>query len=133
MEGTNPLKELEGFKVLVVEDQPLEAIDYCDLLSDAGAQIIGPFMSVTEALSYVDGTEIDVALLDYALSDQNSERLQNALDRREIPFVVLSGYPPVLVRRNENQRILSKPVSPELLRMAIRAACRGEPPQSISH
>lgn len=133
MEGTNPLKELEGYKVLVVEDQPLEAIDYCDLLTDAGAEIVGPFTSVSEALTCVDNALIDVALLDYALADQNSERLQNALERRSIPFVVLSGYPPVLVRRNEGQRVLSKPISPDLLRIALRSACRGEPPQSITH
>jgi len=35
--------ELRGCKVMVVEDEPLEALDYCDRLAGAGAEIVGPF------------------------------------------------------------------------------------------
>jgi hypothetical protein len=41
--------------------------------------------------------------------------LQTALERRDIPFVLLTGYPRVLVRRHDHQNVLSKPVSPDLL------------------
>ena len=45
-----------------------------------------------------------------------------ALETRHIPFVVLTGYPRVLVRRSEQQVVLSKPVSADLLRMSVKAA-----------
>jgi DNA-binding NtrC family response regulator len=117
-------KELSGRKILVVEDEMLVAIDYCQCLAQAGAEVMGPFPSVSQALKAVDTGRIDVAVLDYALADQTSDPLQNALERRHIPFIVITGYPRVLVRRNAAQNVLSKPVSPDVLRETIVAACR---------
>lgn len=124
MPATKSLTELQGCKVLVVEDEPLEALDYCARLTEAGAEIIGPFRSVSEALDVVGKQAVDVALLDYALADQNSEELQAALETRDIPFVVLTGYPRVLVRRDDQQMVLSKPISDDLLYMTIKAAAK---------
>ncbi len=89
-------KELEGRRVLVVEDEPMVAIDYCDRLAAAGAEIVGPFTSVAQALASLEQGRVDVAVLDYALADRNSEGLQSALDARNIPFVIITGYPRVL-------------------------------------
>jgi AmiR/NasT family two-component response regulator len=114
--------QLSDYRVLVVEDEPLEALDYCDRLTEAGASIVGPYMSVTDALEAVLTESLDVALIDYALADRNSQELQIALEERHIPFVVLTGYPRVLVRRTEQQLVLSKPVSANLLRMTVREA-----------
>ena len=116
------LPDLQGCNVLVVEDEPLEALDYCDRLIEAGALVVGPFACATDALEAINSEHIDVALLDYALADQNSQELQIALEARDIPFVVLTGYPRVLVRRTEQQLVLSKPVSADLLRMTVKAA-----------
>ena len=124
MPATDGLAELQGCKVMVVEDEPLEALDYCDRLAEAGAEIVGPFGSVSEALNVVDTQPVDVALLDYALADRNSEELQAALETRDIPFVVLTGYPRVLVRRDDHQVVLSKPISDDLLYMTIKAAAK---------
>jgi CheY-like chemotaxis protein len=125
MTPTDSSDELQGWKVLVVEDEPLEALDYCDRLSEAGAEIVGPFGSASEALDVVAREPIDVALLDYALADKTSEELQAELATRHIPFVVLTGYPRVLVRRDEQQMVLSKPISPHLLCKTIKAAALG--------
>lgn len=125
MPATDTSDELQGWKVMVVEDEPLEALDYCDRLAEAGAEIVGPFGSVSEALDVVDKEPVDVALLDYALADKSSEELQAALKTRDIPFVVLTGYPRVLVHRDQRQKVLSKPISPELLCMSIKAAAKG--------
>ena len=124
MAAAQILMELRGCKVMVVEDEPLEALDYCDRLTEAGAEIVGPFGSVSEALDVVDTQPVDVALLDYALADRNSEELQAALETRDIPFVVLTGYPRVLVRRDDHQVVLSKPISDDLLYMTIKAAAK---------
>jgi CheY-like chemotaxis protein len=125
MASTGSEEGLQGCKVLVVEDEPIEALDYCDRLLEAGAEVVGPVGSVSEALQVVASEQVDVALLDYALADQNSEKLQAELETKHIPFVVLTGYPRVLVRRDQRQNVLSKPVSPSLLRMSVRAAAKG--------
>jgi DNA-binding response OmpR family regulator len=115
-------QELTGRKVLVVEDEMLVAIDYCQHLKDAGAEIVGPFTSVSQAQTSADTADVDFAVLDYALADQTSDPLQSALERRHIPFVVVTGYPRVLVRRTDDQQIMTKPISPEALLETVKAA-----------
>jgi two-component SAPR family response regulator len=124
MPAKDRANNLAGCKVLIVEDEMLVAINYCQGLSAAGAEIVGPFNSVAQALKCVETAKIDVAVLDYALTDETSDPLQTALEDRGIPFVVLTGYPRVLVRRHAQQKVLTKPISPELLCRTVRD-CRG--------
>ena len=53
---------------------------------------------------------MDVAVIDFVLADGESVPVQDALERKVCPFVVLTAYPPVMVRRNPSQQVLSKPV-----------------------
>jgi DNA-binding response OmpR family regulator len=124
MQGAGHEERLKGRRVLVVEDEVLVALDYCQNLEDEGAEVVGPFQTVYEALNCVRKSRIDVAVLDYALADRNSDTLQSALKSREIPFVVVTAYPRVLVRRSDNQQVLSKPISPNELCESVRAVCR---------
>jgi DNA-binding response OmpR family regulator len=115
--------DLSGLRVLIVEDEPLEAIDYQDILSDAGAEVIGPFASVGGI--GVDAVEsCDVAVIDYALRGGTSLDLQERLESLGKPFIVVTAYPRVLVRRHEGQTVVCKPISPELLCSMVRASAR---------
>jgi hypothetical protein len=67
---------------------------------------------------------IDVAVVDFVLADGNSEPLQLVLKRKHIPFVVVTAYPRPLVRTEPGQEILQKPVSGDLLRDRVEAACK---------
>jgi AmiR/NasT family two-component response regulator len=115
--------DLTGKKVLVVEDEPLAAIDHCEQLRLAGAIVVGPVALVSDALACISSHDLDVAVLDHALVDGNSEALQTALEKRRVPYVILTGYPSMLVRRQKGQAILQKPVSTEVLWDALRNAC----------
>lgn len=114
--------ELAGTRVLIAEDEPLVAMDHADGLIDAGAEIVGSYARVSQALECLENNEIDVAVIDFVLADGNTEPLQDALDAKHVPFVIVTAYPRVLVRRNEHQRIQSKPVSSDALRSAVKAA-----------
>jgi len=116
-----PTESLTSKRVLLVEDAPLEALDYGERLRLAGAEIIGPVSSVREALTCIRCNKIDIAVLDHALLDGNSTRLQEALERRSIPYVIVTGYPSVLVRRSIKQAILAKPVSSDVLSKTLNA------------
>jgi DNA-binding response OmpR family regulator len=118
------LTELSDIKVLLVEDEPLVAMGIADQLREAGAAVVGPCTTATEAFNVLHANEVDVAVVDFVLSDNNSEGLQVALETKGVPFVVLTGYPRVLVRRNDSQHIISKPVSPELLCSAVKCLAR---------
>src|SRR5262245_5778516 len=93
-------------------------------LTKAGAVVVGPCSTIGRGVAEVSKRDIDVAIVDYVLADNNSESLQAVLDEHSVPFVVVTGYPRVLVRRDVRQRVLSKPISPEALTSAIRSLAR---------
>jgi DNA-binding NarL/FixJ family response regulator len=115
---------LAGKRVLIAEDEPLIAFDHKGVLSEAGAEIVGTCTTVAQAIQCLDRARVDVAVVDYLLADRNSEPLQAALKQRHIPFVVVSSYPRALVRTEEGQHVLRKPVLPKDLRGSVAAACR---------
>ena len=114
-------KTLANISVLLVEDEPLVAVGAADQLARAGATVVGPCSTTGRALAELDRHRVDVAVIDYVLADDNSEGLQAALEAKGIPFIVVTGYPRVLVRRDQRQRVLSKPVAPEVLASAVRS------------
>jgi CheY-like chemotaxis protein len=117
---------LTGKRVMVVEDEPLIAMDYATQLAKAGARVIGSYATVREALDLVRGPgskAIDAAVVDFVLADRNSEPLQVALKQRGIPFVVVSAYPRPLVRTHASEHILQKPVTAEALCDELGDAC----------
>ncbi len=117
-------KALANIKVLVAEDEPLVAVDVVNQLTEAGATVIGPCSTAGRAIAALGENDVDVAVIDFVLADDNTEELQAALEDRGIPFVVVTGYPRVLVRRDRRQRVLSKPVAPETLATALRSLAR---------
>jgi DNA-binding NarL/FixJ family response regulator len=119
MGGTR--KELNGATVLLAEDDRLVASELAARLNEAGAKVAGPVATVSQALDTLESADIDVAVIDYMLEDSNSAALQAALDSKGVPFVVLTGYPRVLVRRDARQTVLGKPVTPDELCSAVRA------------
>jgi CheY-like chemotaxis protein len=116
--------ELSDIKVLLVEDEPLVAMGVADQLRDAGAIVLGPCATAGQAIEFLQANDVDVAVIDFVLADENSEGLQAALETKGIPFLVLTGYPRILVRRNDRQRVLSKPISPEILFSAVKQLAR---------
>ena len=121
---TDQSNVLAGKRVLIVEDEPLIALDHTVVLSAAGAEIVRTCATVSQALECLKRSPVDVAVVDFLLADKNSEPLQAALKQRHIPFVVVSSYPRALVRIDEVQDVLRKPVMPGALRGSIAAACR---------
>jgi DNA-binding NarL/FixJ family response regulator len=122
--GAEGGKVLDNIRVLLVEDEPLVAIGVAGQLTDAGAQVIGPCSTTGGAMEALNEHDVDVAIIDYVLADANSEGLQVALERKGIPFIVVTGYPRVLVRRDLRQPVLSKPIPPDVLASTLRSLSR---------
>jgi CheY-like chemotaxis protein len=85
-------KPLLGSRILIVEDNMLLAETVADVLESAGARIVGPFMTMVEALERLSElTAIDGAILDIGLGDEESYPLAEALQTTGIPFMFLTG------------------------------------------
>lgn len=80
-------------RVLVVEDDPLLALDMADELSRAGLEVRGPATTVARALGLIDEEGgCDAAVLDVHLGDELSTPVAQRLKTLGIPFVILTGY-----------------------------------------
>ncbi len=91
-EPAPPNTALKGIRVLLVEDEFLIAEEIVEILSGAGAKVIGPFSNLKKALEMANGEQIDVALLDVNLAGEPIYPAALALERRKIPFVFMTGY-----------------------------------------
>ena len=115
--------------VLIVEDDLLVATSY-DTVTDTGALVGGPFPSCESAEEWLRVHSPDVAIIDMTLRDGNSTQLAKRLCGREIPFVVVSGYPADSVGIDEifkSARWLKKPFASNELRSALRTMLESEP------
>lgn len=83
---------LKGKRVLVVEDEPLVALDICAFLTAAGCEVVGPSGNVPEAQRLAEQADLDVALLDFNLEGTFSVEVAQSLSRRNIPFAFVTGY-----------------------------------------
>jgi DNA-binding response OmpR family regulator len=84
--------ELEGLRVLVVEDEFLVATLIEDMLVAAGCVVAGPIPRLSEALDAVNSRTFDAAVLDVNLAGHRVFPVAEALSRRNVPFVFVTGY-----------------------------------------
>jgi CheY-like chemotaxis protein len=110
-----------GARVLVVEDESLVAMMLADMLQEIGCTVIGPIGSRTGALRLLeDGHGVDLALLDVNLGGETAYDIADALSRRGVPFIFVSGYGASgLDPRYADAVILAKPFEPALLARMI--------------
>jgi DNA-binding response OmpR family regulator len=78
--------------VLILEDEALIAFDLQDGLRDAGYEVAGPFTTCAAALSWLQAATPATAILDTALKDGSCREIALELTRREVPFLIYSGY-----------------------------------------
>jgi PAS domain S-box-containing protein len=86
------LRGIRGRRILVVEDEPLIAMDIAATLADAGCDVVGPASSVEEAKGLIAAAGFDAALLDANLGGRMVDDLAAALTRLRVPFAFLTGY-----------------------------------------
>lgn len=103
------MANLSGKRVLIVEDEALIAFMVADMLTEAGATVIGPAVNIEQGLDLAANAAIDVATLDVNVRGERIDPVAEALDRRGVPYLLASGY----TERPPNLRpsviILNKP------------------------
>jgi CheY-like chemotaxis protein len=111
---------LTGLRVLVAEDDYLQATDMAQFLEEAGAAILGPARTGREALQLLLHRRPDLAVLDIGLADGICSQLIESLKARRVPYVLVSGYDGMAFPElGEGAEFLTKPVDDRLLRAKI--------------
>jgi|EndMetStandDraft_4_1072995.scaffolds.fasta_scaffold11838_3 DNA-binding response OmpR family regulator len=88
-----PGERLLGKRILIVEDQALLALELQFAFEDEGAEVIGPALSLPAARqTVIEGTEIDLAVLDVDLAGADVYPVAAMLQQRGVPFVFHTGH-----------------------------------------
>ena len=106
-------RPLVGRVILIVEDEPLIALDIKDAFEDAGAMAIIA-RTLTAALVEVEEPSLSAAIVDHALGDGNSAELCGRLTTRNVPFVTYSGFNQLGATCNAGTHV-NKPASSSVL------------------
>jgi DNA-binding response OmpR family regulator len=83
--------KVAGRSILIVEDEPLIAMEIVDAFKKAGAVVTTTF-SFQQALVLVEHDSLAAAILDHALGESDSSQLCARLKERHVPFVIYSGF-----------------------------------------
>lgn len=108
--------------VLIVEDDPIIAIDFEDRLLGFGVTSVRTVGSVAQALTAIAARAPDFALLDVELGREKSFAVAERLMAAQIPFVFVTGYGaetsiPAAFKAHPR---LQKPCSSDALETALR-------------
>ena len=112
---------LNGTRVLVVEDEFIIMLELASLLEDAGAEIVGPFAGMREALAAAQVEAIDAAVLDLRVGNDNIAPVARKLAQRGIPFVFYTGQTETdpMLAEWPGYRVLGKPAEPAVIVAAL--------------
>ena len=108
--------------VLIVEDDPIIALDFEDTILGFGVKGVRTAANVARALALIADRTPDFALLDVGLVREKSFAIAERLDALDVPYVFITGYgsdvrlPPSLAEKPR----LNKPCSSEVLEAALR-------------
>ncbi|HET6157927.1 MAG TPA: response regulator [Dongiaceae bacterium] len=115
--------ELKDLSILVVEDEPVIAIDTACTVVRAGGSVVGPAYSLNEAFETIANTKLDGALLDINLRSEKVFRLADALADRGVPIVFITGEIwPVIPERHTGCGLVGKPINQSKVVRALRSA-----------
>src|ERR1700760_4026931 len=84
--------DLEGRRILVVEDSPVVGPFTADMLAELGCKVVGPAPNMASARQLVEAGGFDAALMDVHIRGERVFPLCEKLESRGVPFVFTSGY-----------------------------------------
>ena len=106
---TLPCPPLFGRLILLVEDEPLIALDVEGGLRAAGARVV-PTASVEFALYIAKRPQLSAAVVDLRLGKDDGVAVCRRLHRLGVPFVIYTGYPAAVIANEwADMPVIKKP------------------------
>ncbi len=127
-------KPLQGTRILIAEDNSLLAYDVAILLRDAGAEAVGPAMTLKRALALAEAGDFNCGVLDVSLGSEYVFPAALVLRKKGAGIVFYTGYGDMegLKREWPDAQVLSKPAPYGFLLSAVHTACCS-PPHTTLH
>ena len=120
MASTGSDGDLNGLRVLVVEDEAAISLLLEDMLLDFGCEVVGPAARLAAALEAVERETLDLAILDVNVAGEPIYPVAEALMRRQVPFVFSTGYGSAGIKDAYRDRpVLQKPFAQHDLKQKL--------------
>jgi DNA-binding NtrC family response regulator len=111
--------------VLIVEDDPIIALDFEDTVLGFGVKTVRTAANVAKALAMIADRPPDFALLDVSLIREKSFAVAERLEALKIPFAFVTGYgaDTMLPAAFAAKPRLPKPYSTDALHALLKRSC----------
>lgn len=124
--GKSDLRTQPPTRVLVIEDEPVIALDISHTLESAGHTVTGIATTHREAVELARAEPPGLVLADIHLGDDSSgvEAVAEILQHYRVPVIFITAFPDRLLtgERAEPTFLITKPFDPEILSVAIAQA-----------
>jgi CheY-like chemotaxis protein len=131
------LRRQASTKVLIIEDEPVIAMDIAGIVESLGHEVIGIAGGQAEAVELARKHQPGLVLADVQLQDGDSGivTVQEIMQSMDAPVIFVTGFPERLLTgdRVEPAFIVTKPFDPETLKVAIVQALSFSTPQVKAH
>ena len=112
--------------ILIIEDEPIIAMDIESLAQDLGHRVIDIARTHREAVAAAERRQPGLILADVQLADKSSgiEAVQEILEQFSVPVIFITAYPERLLtgERPEPTFLISKPFRDEMVKAVISQA-----------
>jgi len=125
-QASREIAEEISTRVLIIEDEPLIAMDIETLVAALGHNVTGVARTYDEAVAAFEADPPGLVLADIQLADGSSglDAVNTILSRAEVPVIFITAYPEALLtgERPEPAFLVTKPFIPEMVQAIISQA-----------
>ena len=112
--------------VLIIEDEPLIAMDIEHMVESLGHRVVGIARTRDEAVKLYAETHPSMILADIQLADGSSgiDAVNNILSQDAVPVIFITAFPERLLtgERPEPTFLVTKPFNPDMVKALITQA-----------
>lgn len=125
-EARAEIQRQTGARVLIVEDEPVIAMDIAAIVRSIGHTVVGVAATKDKAVTLAEEHRPGLVLADIQLKDGDSgiATVQEILTSIDVPVIFVTGFPERLLTGEhvEPAFLITKPFDPETLKIAIGQA-----------
>ena len=125
-EASNEISRQVATDVLIIEDEPLIAMDIEEMVESLGHRVVGTARTHAEATALFNKTHPKMVLADIQLADGSSgiDAVNDILMNHAVPVIFITAFPERLLtgERPEPTFLVTKPFNPEMVKALISQA-----------
>lgn len=125
-EASNEISRQVATDILIIEDEPLIAMDIEQMVESLGHRVVGTARTHTEATALFKSSRPRMILADIQLADGSSgiDAVNEILSSASVPVIFITAFPERLLtgERPEPAFLVTKPFNPDMVKALISQA-----------